>query len=130
MSMKQVILVRRDLHMRRAEIAALVSRASSEFLFENDESERSDEVSVKLTPQEAEWIQSGSTRIVLGVPSGESMQSHLFKAEMAGLSCYTVVGSLVRTPDDPVGMSSIVCAAIGPDESSKIDEITGKLKLL
>lgn len=129
MSLKQVILVRKDLHLKKSELAALVARASSEFLLENDESERSDELAVKLTPQESEWLQSGSTRIVLGVPSNEAMQSHLFKAEMAGLGCYPVMGSTARG-EDPLGMSIVVCAAIGPDEAEKIDSITGRLKLL
>lgn len=129
MGLKQVILVRKDLHMKRSEIAALVARASSEFLFENDEAERSDEISVKLTPQESEWMQTGSTRIVLGVTSGESMQSYLFKAEMAGIGCYPIMGSLAKE-EDPVGTSTVVCASLGPDDADKLDTITGKLKLL
>lgn len=129
--LKQVILVRRDLKMRRASIAALVAKASSEFFLDNNESERSDKLSVNLTPQESEWITSGSTRIVLGVTSENALKSLVFKAELAGLSCYPITS---RSPVDKEegldGLSETLCVAIGPDDSDKIDEVTGNLKLL
>lgn len=130
MSMKQVILVRKDLQMKKSELAALVARASTEFMLENNESRRNDEMFIKLTPQESEWIQSGSTRIVLGVPSGESLQGCLFKAEMAGIGCYPIMKMATSRIENHFNDSSIVCVSLGPDESEKIDAITNKFKLL
>ena len=57
--MKQVILVRQDLKMKKSQVAAMVAKASTEFFLVNDESDRGDELSVKLTPEEADWINSG-----------------------------------------------------------------------
>ena len=120
---KQVILVRRDLHMRRASLAALIADASTKFFVDNDESERFDKLSVNLTQEETEWIASGSSRIVLGVSSESDLRGLHFKAEMAGLQCYPVFG----TEEDS---QEFYCVAIGPNSSDKIDEITKNLSLL
>jgi peptidyl-tRNA hydrolase len=125
---KQVILVRKDLRMKRASIAALVAKASAEFFLDNDESNRADKLSVNLTPQESEWLSSGSTRIVLGVPTESVLKSLAFKAEIAGLQCYQITGTSPDASDSDFS-SETLCVAIGPDESDKIDEITGNLKL-
>ena len=121
---KQVILVRRDLRLKRAAMAALVARASAEFLLDNDESERGDTMTIKLTPPEASWMASGRQVIVLGVSSESMLQSYLFKAEMAGIQCYPV------STGDGAGGYSVVAAALGPDDVDKVDEVTGRLKLI
>ena len=127
--LKQVILVRRDLKMKRSQIAALVAKASTEFFLINDESVRGDTLSIKLTPEETEWINSGSIRIVLGVGSEVSLRSLSFRAELAGLQCYTVDGN-TNDSDESTNSMETLAVAIGPDVSSKIDQITGNLKLL
>jgi len=127
--MKQVILVRKDLKMKKSQVASLVAKASTEFFLANDESARGDELTVKLTPEETDWINSGSIRVVLGVNSEDSLRTLALRAEMAGLQCYSVHGKIFEdTTDD--GMSETLCIAIGPDFSSKIDQITGNLKTL
>ena len=126
---KQVILVRRDLRMRRAAIAALVARASAEFFLDNDESSRDNKLTVELTPQESEWVKGGSTRIVLGVASENALKTLAFKAEIAGLQCYMIDGSSPESRGDSTTVESLA-AAIGPDDPEKIDAITGNLKLL
>jgi len=86
-------------------------------------------LTVKLTPEETDWINSGSIRVVLGVNSEDSLRTLAMRAEMAGLQCYSVHGKIFEdTADD--GTSETLCIAIGPDFSSKIDQITGNLKLL
>lgn len=116
---KQAILIRKDLKLKRAAVAAMAAKISCEFLVENN---ISDDGAFKadLTPLEIDWLVGNSTRIVLGVNSEETLRSLLFKAEIAGLSCYSLNGG----SDD-----QMMCAAIGPDDSEKIDEITRNLKL-
>jgi peptidyl-tRNA hydrolase len=123
-SPKQVILVRRDLRLKRAAVAALVAKASSSLFVENDESDDDDKLVINLTSQELDWIRNGTTRIVLGVSSENTLRSLIFKSEMSGLSCYPVTSQ----SDD--GMQEMLCAAVGPDDPDKIDEITRNLKLL
>jgi peptidyl-tRNA hydrolase len=124
--LKQVILVRQDLKMKKSQVASLVAKASTEFFLVNDESERGDTLSVRLTPEETDWINSGSIRVVLGVGSETTLRSLAFKAELAGLQCYPVDGKIFEEE----GRIETLCVAIGPDESRKIDEITKNLKLL
>lgn len=133
MGPKQVIVVRRDLKLKRASLAALVAKASAEFFVDNNESSRNDKLTVKLTPQESEWLMGGSTRIVLGVPSETVLRNLLMKAEIAGLSCYSVSASSSTSRDaGDIGdvIEETLAVAIGPDDSDKIDQITGNLKLL
>lgn len=126
--LKQVIVVRRDLRLKKASIAALVAKASSKFIFDNDFSERGDVLQVDLTQQEAEWIAGPATRIVLGVTSESALKQLIFKAELEGLSCYTVTNS--HQEDSDAVLDELLCVAIGPDDAEKIDQITGNLKLI
>lgn len=125
---KQLVLVRRDLQLKRAAMCALVAKASAEFFVANDESSKDSELTMKLTPVESEWITNGTTRIVLGVPTESFLRSILFKAELEGLQYYTVEG---RTGDwDEDSLPELLAASIGPDEGDKLEEITKGLKLL
>lgn len=127
--LKQVILIRRDLRLKRAELAALASKASTKFLLDNDISDRGDVLKVELTKQEAEWLSGSATRIILGVPSESSLKDVMLRAELLGLACYSVSESKPEE-DDSENFEEMLCAAIGPDESERIDEITGNLKLI
>jgi peptidyl-tRNA hydrolase len=124
--LKQVILLRRDMKLRRAEAAALASKASMTFIIEGDESDRSGSVKVDLSGIEAEWMLGSATRIVLGVASEESMRKLLLKAEIQGVSTYEIIGA----SDDKAGEGiQLIAASLGPDDGDKLDLITGNLKL-
>ena len=125
---KQIIIVRRDLQLKRAAVAALVARAAVEFFVANDDSSKNDEIVIQLTPIESEWIANGATRIVLGVPSESVLRSILFKAEIDGIQYYSIDGRAdVR---DENSQTELLAAAMGPDECDKLDNITKVLKLL
>jgi peptidyl-tRNA hydrolase len=128
-NLKQVIIIRKDLRLKRAAVAAMAAKVSCEFLIDNNVSERGDVLKVNLTPQESDWLLGNSTRIILGVPSEDTLRSLMLKAELAGLSCYFMTGSSSKMTDGPE-YDELLCAAIGPDESERIDEITGNLKLI
>jgi len=123
---KQIILLRRDMRLRRAESAALASKASMAFVLEGDESDQSGSVKVILTGIEAEWFLGCSTRIILGVSSEEAMRKILLKAELQGVSTYEITGSSSGKVDEGI---QLIAAALGPDESDKLDLITGNLRL-
>lgn len=124
--LKQVILLRRDMRLRRAEAAALSSKASMAFIVEGDESDQSGTVKVTLSGIEAEWMLGTSTRIILGVTSEDAMRKLLLKAELQGVSTYEITGSSSGKVDEGV---QLIAAALGPDDSDKLDLITGNLKL-
>lgn len=130
---KQVIVVRRDLRLRRSELSALIAKAASKFFIDADESELGDKMHITLSPSEALWISGGSPSfIVLGVPSSGSMESLLFRADAAGLPVYRVTGTRHVDPDDvKAGFEEqTLVAAIGPEDEQIINQLTGKLKLL
>lgn len=123
---KQVILLRRDLRLRRAEAAALAAKASTAFMLDMDESETSSQIQVRLSGTDAEWLLGSATRIVLGISSEDALRKILLKAEINGISTYEIVGSSSGKENEGI---QLIAAALGPDESDKLDLITGNLKL-
>ena len=123
---KQAILIRRDLKLPKSQMAAFVATASMRFLITNNESIRGDELFVKLSQQEVEWINQRFTISVFGVPSQDALRDISFKAEMAGLPVYTVYDVQSENDVSP----DLLSVAIGPDEDDLIDRIIGNLKLI
>lgn len=121
-NVKQVIVIRKDLRMRKGKAASYVANVSSKFLVDNNEAERDDELRVKLSPVEVEWLRGPSTRIVLAAPSEEALKTIAFRAELAGIDVHSI------TSKEPQDSMTMVCVALGPDESGLIDQITGHLK--
>lgn len=124
---KQVIVVRKDLGMRKGKIAAQVAHASMKFLFENNDAEKFGELKVKLSPAETLWMTSGHAKIVVSCDSEEELRELMLKAELANVDAYPIIDA---GHTEFHGVPTLTCAAFGPDYSEAIDEITGKLKLL
>ena len=110
-NLKQVILIRKDLRLKRAAVAAMAAKVSCEFLIDNNVSDRGDVLKVNLTPQESDWLLGNSTRIILGVASEDTLRSLMLKAELAGLTCYSMTGSTSKSQVDTT-YDEFLCAAI------------------
>jgi PTH2 family peptidyl-tRNA hydrolase len=123
---KQVIVVRKDLNLRKTELASQVATASMGFLLENNESERNDIINVKLSNEEVLWLNGSFEKLIVGVDSEEDLRDLMFKAEMEGIGVYPVHGKIKRGPSDDD--MTIMCAALGPDDSKVINHVTGHLK--
>lgn len=123
-NVKQVIVVRKDLKMKRSRLAALVSQVASKFITENNESNRGDELHVKLSKQEADWINNSSLPIVLGVNSQDALNDLILKAEILNINVNTTTKDSGKPDDD----SELLCASFGPDEDDLINQVTGNLK--
>ena len=121
---KQVIIVRKDLNLRKTELASQVATASMGFLLENNESERNDEINVKLSREEVMWLNGSFEKVIVGVDSEQDLRDLMFKAEMEGIGVYPVLSRLRNKFDD----TTITCAALGPDDSNIIGHVTGHLK--
>ena len=121
---KQVVVVRKDLNMRRGKFATQVALASMKFLLDNNESERGDEVHVKLSYDEAAWV-SGSLTNIVSVDSEEQLNSLIFKAQMSDIDVYPIFDT---DRYDGKMLTTMTCAAFGPCSSAMIDLITGNLK--
>jgi len=124
---KMVIVVRRDLNMRKGKVAAQVAHASMKFLIDNNESERGDEVIVKLSNAEAMWLSGSFTKIVVSVDSEDKLKDLMLQAQLSDIEVHPIVDA-GRTEFN--GVPTLTCAAFGPCDADLLDEITGDLKLM
>jgi len=128
MNTKQVIVIRKDLKMRRGKEIAQGSHASIAFITRRLEShsDRSNLQSVRLTKVENEWLAGSFAKVCCRVDSEEELLDIFKSAKEAGLECHLITDS-GRT--EFAGVPTHTCLAIGPEEAEKIDQITGDVKL-
>jgi len=130
---KQVIIVRKDLNMRKGKISSQVAHASMSFI--TDRLNRpfnyrhGDKITLqaKFSEEEIEWIEGSFTKIVSYVNSLEEMEDLFTKAEEAGLVGYIIID---EGATEFKGVPTRTALAIGPAKSSIIDPITKHLPLL
>lgn len=127
---KQVILIRRDLKMRRGKEIAQGSHAAMEFLVESIRLQLMNcggrDVQFHLSEKEHVWFTQGTAKVCLQVTSEAELLEHHQKALEAGLKSCLIQDS-GRTEFH--GIPTYTACAIGPDLGAKIDDITGQLSL-
>lgn len=119
MSSKQVIVVRKDLNMRKGKMIAQGAHASLSVV-----------MSMLHSTERTifdEWWVSGQTKICVGVNSEQELLDVYENATSAGIPC-SLITDAGRTEFN--GEPTRTAAAIGPAENSVVDLITGKLTLL
>jgi PTH2 family peptidyl-tRNA hydrolase len=124
---KQVIIVRKDLKMRRGKEMAQASHASMEFLLQSFRDNPGVVVGKLLTEEEEAWFHSGTKKIVVGCDSEEEILTLYAKAKAAGLEAHLITD---HGYTEFHGKPTITCLAIGPHYPEKIDPLTSYLKLL
>jgi PTH2 family peptidyl-tRNA hydrolase len=115
---KQVIIIRKDLKMRRGKEITQGSHASGYFYKENE--------GKPFDMETKSWIQTGETKITCVVNSEEELEELHEKAKEMGLRSHLITDA-GRTEFN--GVPTKTCLAIGPNRASDVDEITGNLKL-
>ncbi len=128
MRVKQVILIRKDLNMRRGKEIAQGSHASMDFLIEplRHLLLQNQPTKLEFSDVEKHWIVHGMAKVCLRVNSEEDLIAHHEKALAAGLKSFMIQDS-GRTEFH--GQPTLTACAIGPDLAERIDEITGDLTL-
>lgn len=131
---KQVIVVRKDLNMRKGKIAAQVAHASMGVFFGMMERTHNDIVTeyaliVKQDSPLDLWLdhREAFAKIVVSCDSEQELLGLVPKAFEAGLPYYLVTDKGLT---EFHGVPTPTCIAIGPDWSEKIDELTKEYKLL
>lgn len=114
--LKQVIVMRRDLKMRRGKEISQGGHAAMMFLATG---------SIPNEMQQA-WLSGQMAKICVQVDSEAELDDVIEKARSAGLDVH-VVTDLGRTEFH--GVPTKTCCAIGPDLISRIDPVTRDLKL-
>ena len=134
MNVKQVIVIRKDLNMRKGKMIAQGAHASMKVFFDiMEDYETSGGMQSLITykrffPTMAmrEWIKGEFTKIVVSVDSEEELLKLHQNALNKKIPCSLIKDAGHTEFKEP----TYTAVAIGPDESEKIDKLTGHLKLL
>jgi peptidyl-tRNA hydrolase, PTH2 family len=125
---KQVIVIRRDLHMRRGKEIAQGSHASSAWISfaVADALRRGDTMLDLSTISEAAkvWLTSSFRKVTLQVQTEEDIVALHEQAVAAGLESQLITDS---GKTEFGGNPTITALAIGPNRAADIDAITGHL---
>ena len=125
-NVKQVIILRKDLNMRKGKMVAQGAHASMAVLL-NQGSSNNDGFCFRTNPDMKEWIEGSFAKICVSVDSEADLLLMYSKAGNAGLPC-----SLIKDKGftEFNGKETFTAVAIGPAQATEIDKITGELKLL
>jgi PTH2 family peptidyl-tRNA hydrolase len=126
---KQVIVIRRDLQMRRGKEVAQGAHASMEWLRER--------ILPHLTPagavdqimfSEAErvWLEGSLRKVTVKVGSEGELMAVYDKAVEAGVLVHLITD---RGLTEFGGIATRTCLAVGPDYDDRVDPVTGDLEL-
>ncbi len=127
MKIKQVILIRKDLKMRRGKEIAQGSHASMAFLVNQLRGQPiAETMQVSLDAATRQWLEVGVAKVCLRVNSEQELVDCHDRARAIGLKAHLIRDS-GRT--EFAGVPTLTACAIGPDEEALIDTITGDLTL-
>ena len=124
---KQVMVVRKDLNMRKGKIAAQAAHGSMKVFFDRIVSAKSGIMTIAITEEMESWINGLFTKICVSVNSEAELESVYQAAIDAGLPASLIIDSGLTEFN---GVATKTVVAIGPANSDDIDKITGKLSLL
>lgn len=141
---KQAILIRKDLNMRKGKMISQGAHASMKVFFDKIDKEDAiammeDSISSDgvenacgnaviqfLTPVMLDWMVNKFTKITLGVESEDELLRLYNRAVDLSIPASIIKDEGLTEFKEP----TYTAVAIGPDSVSKIDSITGNLQLL
>jgi len=127
---KQVIVMRRDLGMRKGKLIAQGAHASLGALLERfgtrSGGEGAMQLSLSLDAAASDWLAGRFTKVCVYVQSESQLEDVFARARAAGLPCALIVDS-GRT--EFAGVPTKTCCAVGPAWEAEVDAITGDLPL-
>ena len=129
---KQVIVLRKDLNMRKGKMVAQGAHASMKALLDIALTLEMSIVEdhllcIPLRPDISEWLEDKFTKIAVSVNSEEELVEIYNQAKEAGLLCSLITDAGLTEFN---GVPTKTAVAVGPGLAEEIDKITGGLKLL
>jgi peptidyl-tRNA hydrolase, PTH2 family len=112
--MKQAILIRTDLKMGKGKICSQACHASIGSFLKTDGKIRE------------RWLNEGMKKVILKVSSEKELKEFYREAKKEKLVCELITDAGLTQVEE----GTVTTLGIGPDAESKINKITGKLKLL
>lgn len=124
---KQVIVMRKDLNMRKGKMISQGSHASMKFLFDLS-SKDTEGFNFKYPDKDVkDWIESNFRKITVSVDSEQELLDIYNKAKEQGLIVSLITDNGLT---EFGGVPTNTCIAIGPCEDEKVNPLTSHLKLL
>jgi PTH2 family peptidyl-tRNA hydrolase len=123
---KQVIVVRKDLNMRKGKLAAQVAHASMKVFFDKATASYGDITISNCTQEMVDWVEGIFTKIVVYVTTEQELHDLKDKADNLNVPNALVMDAGKTEFKEP----TYTCIAIGPDDPIYVDEITGDLPLM
>lgn len=124
---KQVIVIRKDLGMRKGKMIAQGSHAASSWLAGLVRNMIETGQVPKLSNFEKQWIFERFKKVCVYVNSETELQEIYEKAINMGLNVSKIVDAGLT---EFAGEATFTCIGIGPNDPDEIDKITGELPLL
>ena len=124
---KQVIVMRKDLGMRKGKMIAQGAHAAMAVLLEHAAASDT-ELVIPLDPAAHQWLVSGRfTKVCVGVESEAALDDVVARARAAHVPCAVIVDA---GKTEFHGVATKTCCAVGPAWADEVDAITGALALL
>ena len=128
---KQVVLLRKDLGMKKGKLVAQGGHGSLGALLDSakmEVNEAEDKLTLTITNKDViAWLLGRFTKVALGVDTVEELVALYEKAKSLGVPC-----SLIQDAGFTVfhGVPTLTCVGLGPAKREVLDSITKHLKLL
>jgi PTH2 family peptidyl-tRNA hydrolase len=131
---KQMLVVRKDLNMRKGKIGVQSAHASLKVFFDRivawdftHKNQGKIRITMEITPAMYEWVTGCFTKIEPYVESEEALLNLYKRAKESDIPCALILDAGLT---EFGGVPTYTAVAIGPDYNEKIDTITGGLPLL
>ena len=128
LSPKQVIVIRKDLNMRKGKMCSQASHASMGAILNFACKMYEGQLSINIeNPAIREWLDGSFTKICVSVDSEQELLDIYEIALQKGVNVKLIKDAGYTEFN---GVSTLTCLALGPDYPENIDPITKHLKLL
>jgi PTH2 family peptidyl-tRNA hydrolase len=124
---KQVIVMRKDLGMRKGKMIAQGAHASLKVLVDRKCASDDETFSIALTPALAAWLGGRFTKVCVSVDSEDALVAVVERARAANVPVALIIDA---GKTEFHGVPTKTCCAVGPAWSDEVDAITGELPLL
>ena len=126
-NIKQVIVIRKDLNMRKGKMVAQGAHASMKVFFDRIRDWDRGDITIPLTDSMHEWVKGKFTKITVSVNSEAELDELYENAKSFGIPCAMIIDEGLTEFN---GIRTKTALAIGPELSAVIDPLTYHLKLL
>jgi PTH2 family peptidyl-tRNA hydrolase len=123
---KQVIVMRKDLNMRKGKMVAQGAHASLKVLLERGQLADGTFAFAVDAPMAA-WLSGRFTKVCVGVDSEAALDAIVARARAAGVPCALITDAGAT---EFHGVPTKTCCAVGPGWIEDVDAITGELGLI